>query len=87
MRKPKLPRSFARHIPASGFGLNLRGFAAGLLVLQEKRLSADYDPLMRYRKADAIAAVGEAQSALTQFKNTSDAEREAFLALLVFKPR
>jgi hypothetical protein len=87
MRKPTLPRSLARHTPTSGFGLNLRGFAAGLLILQEKRLSADYDPLMRYRKADAIAAVGEAQGALTQFKNTPGDEREAFLALLVFKPR
>jgi hypothetical protein len=58
-----------------------------VLTLQAKRLSADYDPLMRCRRADALAAVSEAQSALTQFGNTTDAEREAFLALLVFKPR
>jgi hypothetical protein len=64
-----------------------KGYAEGVLELQAKRLSADYDPSMRYRRADALAAVSEAQSALTRFKNTTDAEREAFLALLVFKPR
>jgi hypothetical protein len=87
VKKPALPRSLARHGPPGGFGLNLRGYAEGVLELQAKRLSADYDPLMRYRRADAIAAVAAAQSALTRFKNAPDAEREAFLALLVFKPR
>jgi hypothetical protein len=87
VRKPALPRSLVRHVPPGGFGGNLRGYAAGLLELQAKRLAADYDPLTRYRRADAVAAVIVAQSALTRFKNTTDAEREAFLALLVFKPR
>jgi hypothetical protein len=87
VRKPVLPRSLVRHSPPGGFGLNLKGFAEGVLELQDKRLSADYDPQRRYRRADAVAAVITAQSTLTRFKNTPDAEREAFLALLVFKPR
>jgi hypothetical protein len=62
VRKPALPRSLVRHGPSGGFGLNLRGYAEGVLTLQAKRLSADYDPLMRYRRADALAAVSEAQS-------------------------
>ncbi len=62
-------------------------YAEVLVDLQERRLSADYDPLMRYQRAHAVAAVGAAQSALARFKNTTDPEREAFLALLVFKPR
>jgi hypothetical protein len=87
VRKPALSPSLARHSPPGGFGLNLRGYAEGVLELQAKRLSADYDPLKRYRRADSVAAITAAQVALTRFGNTPDAEREAFLALLVFKPR
>jgi hypothetical protein len=87
VRKPALPRSLVRHSPPGGFGLNLRGYADGVLELQARRLSADYDPLMRYRRADVVAAVIAEQSALARFKNATDAEREAFLALLVFRPR
>jgi hypothetical protein len=87
VRKPALPRSLARQGPPGGFGPNLRGYSEGVLELQAKRLSADYDPLMRYQRADVVTAIIAAQSALTRLKNTPDAEREAFLALLVFKPR
>jgi hypothetical protein len=87
VRKPALPRSLVRHAPPGGFGLNLKGYAEGVLELQAKRLSADYDPLTRYRSADALAAAVAGQNALTRFKNVPDAEREAFLTLLVFKPR
>lgn len=87
VRKPVPPRSLVRYSPLGGFGLNLRGYAVGVLELQARRLSADYDPQMRCRRADAVAAVVAAQSALTRFKDTTDAEREAFLALLVFKSR
>lgn len=87
VKKQTLPRLLARHAPPAGFGANLLAYAEVLVDLQERRLSADYDPLMRYQRAHAFAAVGAAQNALTRFKNTTDAEREAFLALLVFKPR
>jgi hypothetical protein len=87
VRKPMLPRSLVRHAPPGGFGLNLKGYAEGVLELQAKRLSADYDPLMRYQRADALAAAVTGQNALSHFTNAAGAEREAFLALLVFKPR
>jgi hypothetical protein len=82
--KPALPRSLIRHVPPCGFGLDLRAYAEGVLELQEKRISADYDPQKRYRRWDAVATIAAAQRALT---HTPEAEREAFLALLVFKPR
>jgi hypothetical protein len=65
----------------------LAAYADVVVDLQEKRLSADYDPLSRYTRLEATTAVGAAQYALTRFKNTPEVEREAFLALLVFKPR
>jgi hypothetical protein len=77
----------ARHSPTAGFGPNLKAYSEVVVDLQEKRHSADYDPLMRYQSGDALTAVVAAQNALTRFKNTPDAERDAFLALLVFKPR
>jgi hypothetical protein len=42
---------------------------------------------MRCQSGDALTAVVAAQNALTRFKNTPEVERDAFLALLVFKPR
>jgi hypothetical protein len=85
--KQTMPRLLARHAPPAGFGSNLMAYSEVIVDLQEKRLSADYDPLKRYQTADVVAAVGAAQNALTRFKNAVDAEREAFLAVLVFKPR
>jgi hypothetical protein len=87
IKKPNMPKLLARHAPLAGFGPDMKAYSEGIVDLQEKRLSADYDPLMRHQRADAVAAVGAAQSALTRFKNAPDSEREAFLALLVFKPR
>jgi hypothetical protein len=86
VNKPTTSRLFVRHVPPGGFGSDLRGYAEGLLELQEKRLLADYDPQKRYRRSDALLAISTAQRALTQFENTTNTEREAFLALLVIKP-
>ena len=87
LKKQTMPRLLARHAPPAGFGPHLKTYSEVIVDLQEKRLSADYDPLKFYKKLDVLAAVGAAQNALDRFKNATDAEREAFLALLVFKPR
>ena len=76
MGKPTLPRSLTRHAPPGGFGPNLRAYSEGFLELQEKRISAD-----------VLVAVVAARIALLRFRKATDAEREAFLTLLVFKPR
>jgi hypothetical protein len=87
IRKRTLPQLLARHAPQAGFGPDLEAYAEVVVELQEKRLSADYDPLKRYRRLEVLAAVSAAENALSRFNNVTDAEREAFLALLVFKPR
>jgi hypothetical protein len=87
LKKQTLPRLLARYAPPAGFGSHLKTYSEVLFELQEKRLSADYDPLKSYKKLDVLAAVGAAQNALSRFMNATDAEREAFLAVLVFKPR
>jgi hypothetical protein len=87
LQKQTLTRSLARHAPAGGFGSDLTAYAEVVVELQEKRISADYDPLKRYRSSEAVTAVATARNGLNRFKSATDAEREAFLALLVFKPR
>jgi hypothetical protein len=87
MRKRTLPRLLARHSPPGGFGPHLTVYSEFVLELQEKRISADYDPLKRYQRSDSLSAIAVAQLALSRFKAATDAERQAFLALLVFKPR
>jgi hypothetical protein len=59
----------------------------GVTLCRKSEFSADYDPQKRYRRLNPVAAIAAALRALTQFKNTTVAEQEAFLALLGFKPR
>ena|SRR6266481_8262627 len=85
--KPTLPANFAPYGPRNAFGLDIRAFAAALVELQEKRHSADYDPLVRMTSSDALLAVRLARSAAARFKGASARRRNAFLTFLVFPPR
>jgi hypothetical protein len=55
--------------------------------LYEKRCEADYDPMIRVTRLDAIVAIGAARRALAHFTNASSLQRAAFLHLLLFPPR
>ena len=83
----RLSPRIARHTPLNGFGPDIQAFAAAVLELQEKRLAADYDPLVRIRASDVFAAIGCAREALRRFRKASGPRRTAFLALLLFRPR
>lgn len=83
----KLPPKYARNAPTNGLGSNMAAFAAAFLELQEKRHTADYDPGVRVKSLDAKLAISSARAALSRFREAKDAEREAFLSLLLFPPR
>jgi uncharacterized protein (UPF0332 family) len=86
-KKPQLPDKYQQYVPPSRFGGNLQAFATAAIELQEKRHSADYDPSVRLKSSDALLAVSAARGALARL-NTADADaREAFLGLLLFRPR
>jgi hypothetical protein len=68
----------------SDFGDDIRQFAAALLDLQEKRHSADYDPLFKAIRSDAILTITAARSAISQFQDAPAEERAHFLSLLLF---
>jgi hypothetical protein len=81
------PLKYSSHIPKGGFGHDLIAFANAVVDLQEKRHSADYDPLFRARASDAVLAVATARAALTRFRAVTRTQRKTFLSLLVFPPR
>ena len=85
--KPTLPASFMPYGLRNAFGPDIRAFAAAVVELQEKRHSADYDPLIRIKPSDALLAVSVARSASARFKRASARRRAAFLTFLAFPPR
>jgi len=73
--------------PEGGFGTNVSATATAILALQERRLEADYDPLLRVKTADALLAVRTARSAIRRLAKAPASKRKRFLALLLFPPR
>jgi hypothetical protein len=87
LRKSTLAAKYAPHVPAGGLGPNIIAFATAVLELQQKRHSADYDPMIRVKSADAVIAARTARAAVARFGAANATEREAFLSLLAFPPR
>jgi hypothetical protein len=87
VQKQTLPQKFKAYEPHGGFGPNIIAFASAVVELQEKRHAADYDPMIRVNRSDAILAVETARAALRRFRRTTAAGRVAFLSLLLFPPR
>lgn len=87
VRGGKLPAKYTTYAPSSGFGADLKAVATALVELQEKRHSADYDPLFRATMSDAALAVVTGRTALNRFKNANRSARRSFVSLLLFSPR
>jgi hypothetical protein len=68
----------------SSFNPDIREFAATVSDLQEKRYSADYDPLFKAIRSDTMLAIAAARSAINQFETAPEQERALFLSLLLF---
>ncbi len=66
-----------------GLGSGVKVFAFAAQELQQRRHSADYDPGTRFKIADAEIAIRTAREAMNAFRNAPDAEKKAFLTLLV----
>ncbi len=87
LKSQKLTQKIAFHAPVGGFDLDTQTLAKFVLELQEKRVAADYDPRTQIKTLDARLAVEAARAALRHLDQASAASREAFLSLLVFRPR
>jgi len=64
IQKPALTDRYRRFEPEGGFAPGIKGFATTILELQRKRHSADYDPLMRFSRTEARAAINGGRAAL-----------------------
>lgn len=80
-------RNIEPYAPPNGFDRGIKDFARGLLELQQKRHSADYNPSYKVRSADAAALIKSARSTLNHFNGADAEQRSDFLALLLFPPR
>jgi len=80
-------KRFAQYAPTSGFGPNLQALSLAVIDLQEKRHSADYDPSIRVKTADALLAIRTGRTAIARFRRAPATKRKRFLALLAFPPR
>ena len=87
MQKPTLSNRYKPYEPRNGFGPNITAFAAAVVDLQEKRHDADYDPMRRMNRSDALVAIRTARAALRRFEKASATRRGMFLSLLLFPPR
>jgi hypothetical protein len=85
-QKPTVSRKFRKYLPG-GFGPDMQAFARAVAELQERRYSADYDPVARFKVSDARLAIATGRSALARFESTGVEDRRMFLALLLFDPR
>jgi hypothetical protein len=82
-----LPDRYRQYSPQAGFSADLKAFATAVVELQEKRHTADYDPMVQMEQSDAILLTRTARAALTKFQNAEADERAIFLTLLLFEPR
>jgi len=79
-----LPNRLKPYAP-TGFSAAARAYSSAVCELQERRHSADYDPLGRFVASDAEQMLAIARSALHSIGEMPDAR--LFCALLLFPPR
>lgn len=81
-----------QHAHKAGKDLNfpdkLVSFANTFCELQKDRHNADYDPLNQFSKADALAKVEGAKTAIRDFDSVDEKDRRAFLVwMLLERPK
>jgi hypothetical protein len=87
LQKSTLPDKYKRYSPPAGFGADIKAFATAIVELQERRHTADYDPMVQMKQSDAILLTKTARAALARFQADNSDERETFLTLVLFEPR
>jgi hypothetical protein len=73
-------------LPSGGFG-TIADFARTAANLYELRNIADYDPSRDFTPDEAQLAISYAREAIAWFQGATKEQQEAFLTLLLFKPR
>jgi hypothetical protein len=77
----------SREIRGARTNTSIAAFAEAIVELQEARHGADYDPLFRVTRSQAVMKVLDAGAAIKTFKSASEVERKSCLVKLLFKGR
>lgn len=85
--KATLPAKLAEASGLQQFPETIQVVARGLLLLQGKRHSADYDPYLRLSKSDARVALLIAEHAIGALDAADISARRMFLMLMLFRTR
>ena len=73
--------------PKYNFPQSVQDFATLFMSMQELRHKADYDPSMRFNKADVLSYIGSAKSAIDDLSNVSARHKGAFAAMMLLGHR
>ena len=74
---------FQPYLPLGGFERDFKAFASSASELKERRHEADYDPLKRFKSADANLVIETGRSAIARYGKVSVKQRKAFLTMLL----
>ena len=69
------------------FPKEIEDFANAFVALQEKRHSADYDPLSSFSKLEVISDIAATRQTIKSFRSVHIKDRRAFAAFVLFKTR
>lgn len=87
LRNANQRAKYMQYMPNDVLAAELSEVATAVVELQEKRHSADYDPLFSVKVSDALVFVRQGRDALASLREISPGERKAFLSMLLFGAR
>lgn len=70
-----------------GFPPEIVDFGSAFAQLQEERHKADYDPLVRYSRADALLYASQAEHAIQNLNGAARRDQQAFAVLVLLRRR
>lgn len=70
-----------------GFPSSIVSFADTFVVLQEERHRADYDPLVRYVRAEVLVLIDNCEQAIRDLASAPRSDRKAFVIWVLFQKK
>lgn len=77
----------SRSAEARTISNNISAFADAVVTLQDERHKAEYHPLFKISKADALTKVALARAAIANFETAAEDDQKSYLVTVLFKPR
>lgn len=75
-----------KRVIISKFPREIQAFAEAFIILQERRQSADYDPLSVFQDSEVEELIIRAEGVIAGLSRAPIADRRAFAAFVVLRP-